>query len=119
YLSGKYAAGHAYDGQDYRGDLYRVEISAAHAVIELCSVVEAADRLEALAEAYHRGADEGDHLVDYAHGGDGCVAVRPGGVVEDYGGNAAEALAEERGRTTADDEPDLVHCRAEVAQADM
>ena len=71
-------------------------------MVELRAVVEAADGLEALAKANHGGPAEHHDPLDHPHGGDGRVAVRPGGPVQADGGHAGKALPRQRGEAPPD-----------------
>ena len=79
------------------GGLYAEPEPLLHPVVELRAVVEAADGLEALAEADHGGPTEHHDALDHPHGGDGRVAVGPGGPVQADGGHAGKALPRQRG----------------------
>ena len=67
------------------------------AVKEPGAVIDAADRLEALAEAQHGGGAKHHDPLDNAHGGDGGVAVDTGGVVQADGGEGSQDLAGQGG----------------------
>ena len=73
-------------------------------MIQPGTVVKAAHRLEALAESDHGGGAEGGDPLDHAHGGDGRVSVRHGGVVEADGGHAGQALPGQGRQPALDDE---------------
>ena len=70
--------------QDSRRDLDAEPERLFDALTLASAVVEAADRLEALAEAYHRRARELAYAPDDRHCRDSRIPVRPGGAVEHH-----------------------------------
>ena len=89
--------------QEQEGILHAEPEAVLYPLIELGPVVEAADRLEALAEADHgRAAELGDTL-DHAHGGNDCVAVAPAGLIQADGGQRSKTLPGQGGQTALND----------------
>ena len=91
-------------GEEERGRAFDAEPeSFFHTVIELSTVVKAAYRLEALAEANHGGGTEHHDALHHAHGGDGGVAVGLGCQIQADGGRGGQTLPGQGGQAAPDD----------------
>ena len=88
-------------------------------MVEPRAVVEAADGLEALSEPNHGGAAEHHDALDHAHGGDGRVAVRPGGPVQADGRHAGKALPGQGGQASPDDLDVIGRLQLDAGDMDM
>ena len=102
-LAGKQQRNHAEHDENNGHDLHAEPKGLAHALILACAVGEAADRLEALAEADDGRIDEHRVAADDGHGRNRRVAVHARRVVEQDGGDARDALAAERGNAVIAD----------------
>ena len=101
------------------GHLHAEPEALLHPVIQPGTVVEAAHRLEALAESDHGGGAEGGDPLDHAHGGDGRVSVRHGGVVEADGGHAGQALPGQGRQPALDDELEVGPFQLDAGDVDV
>ncbi len=88
--------------QEHQRGLDTEPESFLHPVIEIGSEVEAADRLEALAEANHGGCAKHHDALYHAHGGDGGIAKLSGGVTQANGGHRCQTLPGQRGKPALD-----------------
>ena len=95
------------------------EVGAFDSAIEMRAVIEAADGLEALPEADHRGGSEHYDARDDADGGDGGVPVPFCDGIEDDGGDAVQALSAEGGCTAVYDIFQIEPIGAVIAEVDL
>ena len=109
------------DGEHSRRDAEGKQVGLAHTPVLARTVVEAAHGLEALREAEnqregkHRGARH-DGKGGHRRGGLASRGISSSGVVEHYGRNAVERLAEQRRQAAGNDFAIGGQRRTEVAQ---
>ena len=70
-------------------------------MVQLGAIVKAADRLETLAEAQHRGSTEHHNSLHDAHCSDGSIAVDTGSLIQTDGGYTGKALTGQGGETAS------------------
>ncbi len=102
-MAGEEAAKNSQAQKDGGGDLHAEPEGFLYPIVFIGAVVEAAHRLEALAEADECGVSEHHDPADHGHGGDGRISVGIGRDIQSGGGNASQSLAEERGQSSAHD----------------
>ena len=102
-MAGEEAAKNGQPQKDGGGDLHAEPEGFLYPIVLIGAVVEAAHRLEALAEADESGVGEHHDPADHGHGGDSRISVGVGRDIQGGGGNASQSLPEEGGQSSTHD----------------
>ena len=94
-----------------------IHIALVYPVVELCSVAEAAERLEPLSQTHYAGVDEVGNAGDDRHSGYGGIAVGSRTDVKHHRGHAGKSLARERRGASGNDFLDEGRRCTEVLQS--